>query len=86
VLRKLLYFFKVGMSEWHLTQSNISAEFAASERKRYAGLLAPLFSPQDVDTFEYACALLRVGGCQDAGWDPLQESREVLRRHGGVLG
>ena len=55
-----------------------SAELAATERKRYAELLTPLFSPDGVDTSEYAFALLRVGGCQDAGWDPLQESKEML--------
>lgn len=60
------------------TESNAGAQFVVTERKRYAGLLAPLFSPKGVNAFEYACALLRVGGCQDAGWDPLQESKEVL--------
>lgn len=26
---------------------------------------------RDTDEFEYACALLRIRGLEDAGWDPL---------------
>lgn len=48
------------------------------DSRKYADLLAPIFSPNKVNTFEFACALLRVGGIEDAGWDALQESREVL--------
>lgn len=32
-----------------------------------------------VDPLEYACALLRVGGLEDKGWDTLEESFETLR-------
>ena len=51
----------------------------AEELGWYEGVLAPIFSPKGVNTFEYACALLRVGGMEDAGWDPLQESIELFQ-------
>ena len=48
------------------------------ETVRYREILAPLFSPNGVNLFDFACALIRVGGWQSAGWDPLEESIEVL--------
>jgi len=48
------------------------------ELERYGAILAPLFNPHGVNQFEFACALLRVGGMQSAGWDPLEESIETL--------
>jgi len=30
------------------------------------------------DEFEYACALLRIKGMEDAGWDPLAETRNIF--------
>jgi hypothetical protein len=50
----------------------------AQATEHYGGILAPVFAPAGVDPFEYACSLLRVGGLEDAGWDALRESREVL--------
>ena len=47
------------------------------ELERYQAILAPLFNPQGIDVFQFACALLRVGGMQDAGWDPLEESERI---------
>ncbi|NTZ44047.1 hypothetical protein G7A66_13355 [Altererythrobacter sp. SALINAS58] len=47
----------------------------------YIELLAPLFLPKDPtkpDILDYFCALLRVGGWEDGGWDPYGESRVVL--------
>jgi hypothetical protein len=46
--------------------------------KRYTDLLRDLFDSSKLDPFEYACALLRVGGLEDAGWDPLAESKAVF--------
>lgn len=48
------------------------------EIKRYTSLLTPLFDTKDVSAYEYACCLLRVGGLQDAGWDPLLESKAMF--------
>ena len=48
----------------------------------YINLLAPLFLPKEPtnpDILDYFCALLRVGGMEDGGWDPYGESRVVLR-------
>ncbi len=45
---------------------------------RFVQVLSPIFTPQGVNTFAYACSLLRVGGMQDAGWDALLESQEIL--------
>lgn len=45
----------------------------------YCNVLRPLFTGEAVDTLEYACAILRVGGAEDKGWDTLVESFETLR-------
>ncbi len=50
-------------------------------RSRYIPLMAPLFFPPDAverDVVRYFSCLLRVGGMEDAGWDPYEESRTVL--------
>jgi hypothetical protein len=45
----------------------------------YRKLLDPVFSQHThVDTVEYVCTLIRAGGLQDAGWDPLEESRAFV--------
>lgn len=48
------------------------------ELERYRILLAPLFDPKGINIFHFACALIRVGGMQSAGWDPLEESIQTL--------
>jgi len=48
------------------------------ETERYRKQLTPLFTPVGINPFELACALVRVWGLQDEGWDPLEESMEVL--------
>ena len=48
------------------------------ELERYQAILMPLFNPQGIDVFQFACSLIRVGGMQSAGWDPLEESIETL--------
>lgn len=45
----------------------------------YTKVLRGLFEPQSVSIYEYACALLRVGGLETEGWDPLVESKEVFQ-------
>ncbi|MCI0629277.1 MAG: hypothetical protein L0Y44_01320 [Phycisphaerales bacterium] len=45
----------------------------------YYNLLGPLFAGKGVDPLEYACALLRVDGLEDKGWDTLAESFDTLR-------
>ena len=54
----------------------------SSDQKRlvdeYVGILEPLFSLESVNAFELVCTLLRVGGERSTGWDPFQESRELM--------
>lgn len=45
----------------------------------YCNVLRPLFTVGDVDPLEHVCAILRVGGLEDEGWDTLEESFETLR-------
>ena len=45
----------------------------------YDELLAPVFSLNEVDIFEYAYVLLRIEGMQAPGWGSLQESHEVRK-------
>jgi len=45
--------------------------------------LAPIFEGS-VDPLKYACALLRVAGIEDEGWDTLPESVETLREINGL--
>ncbi len=47
--------------------------------EHYNKALKPLFAGEAVDPLEYACALLRIGGLEDQGWDTLPESFETLR-------
>ena len=35
--------------------------------------------------FEVLCSVLRVGGLQDAGWDPLEESLEAFEDYNALL-
>ncbi|MCW2921594.1 MAG: hypothetical protein JWL76_1468 [Thermoleophilia bacterium] len=49
-------------------------------------MLTGLFeNARRADEFEYACALLRVRGLEDAGWDPLQESWALYQDIGDTL-
>jgi hypothetical protein len=48
--------------------------------------LEPLFArAKSVDEFEFACALLRVRGLEDAGWDPLEESNRLTEDLAAVI-
>jgi len=40
---------------------------------------------RDADEFEYACALLRVRGMEDFGWDPLVETAALFHDIGSLL-
>lgn len=40
---------------------------------------------RDTDEFEYACALLRVRGMEDAGWDPLDETASLFNDIASLL-
>jgi hypothetical protein len=40
---------------------------------------------RDADEFEYACALLRIRGMEDAGWDPLEETAALVDDIGSLL-
>ena len=53
------------------------SETLSKELARYSKILSPLFTPKEIDAFEYACSLLRVGG-SEAAEDPLQESFELF--------
>jgi len=53
-------------------------QYQERELEGYQALLAPLFRPQGSNAFELACTLIRVGGMQGPGWDPLEESTETL--------
>lgn len=41
-------------------------------------ILEPLFGAVEVDPLEYSCALLRVEGAEEDGWDTLTESLQML--------
>lgn len=44
-------------------------------------ILMPVFSKaQKTDEFEFCCSLMRIRGCEDAGWDPLSESNELINQ------
>jgi hypothetical protein len=60
--------------------TRIDRKFEISDcRQEYLDLLSPLFLQHErVDTVEFVCALTRAGGTQDAGWDPLEESRAFV--------
>ena len=40
---------------------------------------------RETDEFEYACALLRVRGMEDVGWDPLEETAALFGDIGSLL-
>jgi hypothetical protein len=40
---------------------------------------------RQADEFEYACALLRVRGMEDVGWDPLEETAALFNDVGSLL-
>lgn len=50
--------------------------------QRYVDALAPLFDPANhmrVDRlFEFVCCLIRAGGIEDQGWDPIVESAALI--------
>lgn len=67
--------------------TKVDRNFALSDyREEYLTLLSPLFLQLDrVDTVEYVCALIRAGGMEDAGWDPLEESRAFVNDLTGLI-
>jgi hypothetical protein len=67
--------------------SKVDRKFVLSDlREEYLNLLAPAFSQHvRVDTTEYVFALIRAGGLQDAGWDPLEESRSFVNDLAGLI-
>lgn len=50
--------------------------------QRYVDALGPLFDPANhtrVDQlFEFMCCLIRAGGIEDQGWDPIVESTALI--------
>jgi hypothetical protein len=40
---------------------------------------------READEFEYACALLRVRGMEDVGWDPLEETAALFNGIASLL-
>jgi hypothetical protein len=55
------------------------AEQPDLETPREVSVLEALFNrAKATDEFEYICALLRIRGLEDAGWDPLEESQRAV--------
>ena len=55
-------------------------------RDQYIGLLdSVLEAAWSVDSFGALCALLRVGGMEDANWDPFEESRAAFEDYNWML-
>lgn len=53
---------------------------------RPRAVLTPLFDrAKATDEFEFACALLRIRGMEDAYWDPLQETYQLTRQLVGLI-
>jgi hypothetical protein len=51
-----------------------------------AGIFDRLFTKaREVDEFEYVCALLRIRGMQDDGWDPLEETQDLYDDIGSLM-
>lgn len=51
-----------------------------------ARILDELFTrARETDEFEYACALLRVRGMEDVGWDPLEETAALFNDVASLL-
>src|SRR4051794_4195049 len=67
--------------------SKVDRKFVLTDfRDEYLDLLTPLFSQHaHVDTTEYVFTLIRAGGMQDAGWDPLEESRAFVNDLAGLI-
>jgi hypothetical protein len=40
---------------------------------------------KETDEFEYVCALLRIRGAEDSGWDPLEESRRAINDYSSLI-
>ena len=62
-----------------------SGSIPNKESDRCSEILAPLFEGR-VDPLKYACALLRVAGAEDEGWDTLSESVKTLREIHAIAG
>ena len=55
-------------------------ETATAEENRAASVLNQLFlAAKERDEFEYVCALLRIRGMEDPGWDRLEETATLVR-------
>jgi hypothetical protein len=51
-----------------------------------AGILDQLFNKaREADEFEYVCALLRIRGMEDEGWDPLEETQRLYEDIGSLM-
>lgn len=51
-----------------------------------AGILDRLFNKaREEDEFEYICALLRIRGMEDEGWDPLEETQRLYDDVGSLM-
>ena len=51
-----------------------------------AGIFERLFNQaREADEFEYVCALLRIRGMEDAGWDPLEETQHFYNDIGALM-
>lgn len=65
------------------TASHTSASEGSADQ---VGVLAPLFRrARQADEFEYACTLLRVRGLEASGWDPLEESNQLVQDLVGAM-
>ncbi len=60
------------------SDENQNKDRIQEEYGRYANILKAIFEPINENLFEYAFTLLRVGGLEDQGWDPMMESREIF--------
>lgn len=51
-----------------------------------AAIFDQLFTKaREADEFEYVCALLRIRGVEDAGWDPLEETHRLYNDIGSLM-
>jgi len=51
-----------------------------------AGIVDQLFNrAREADEFEYVCALLRIRGMEDEGWDPLEETQRLYNDIGSLM-
>ena len=65
-----------------ITLKSVSKTRGPIQSDRYVEVLGPLFDPDQhmrVDRlFEFVCCLIRAGGIEDQGWDPILESTALI--------